>query len=65
MAKKNKGPQYANGRAMAPQMRPDRAPQSSPRPTPRPYTAEESGAVRRGNRNAAMIARQEEILRRR
>jgi len=63
--KKNKGPQYANGRSMAPQMRPDRSPSSSQRPTPRPYTMQEAQAVRRGNRNAEMIARQEEILRRR
>jgi hypothetical protein len=55
--KKSKGPQYANNRSTAPQ--------TSPRPTPRPYTMQEAQAVRRGNRSAEMIARQEEILRRR
>jgi hypothetical protein len=63
--KRNKGPQYANGRTMAPQMRPSRGPSSSPRPTPRPATAQEGAAVRRGNRIAAMTARQDEVLRRR
>lgn len=59
--KKNKGPQYANGRSTAPTS----APASSQRPTPRPREASAIMAGQRANRNAEMIARQEEILRRR
>ena len=63
--KKNKGPQYANGRSMSPQMRPDRTVASSPRPTPRPADAEGIMALQRANRIADRMAREERAARRR
>ena len=64
--KKNKGPQYANGRSMVPQPRPSRtAPSSSPMPTPRPAQAEGISALQRANRIADRMAREEKAARRR
>lgn len=63
--KKNKGPQYANGRSMAPQPRPTSAPASSQRPTPRPAEAEGIMALQRANRIADRMAREEKAARRR
>ena len=59
--KKNKGPQYANGRSMTP----TGAPTSSQRPTPRPVEAEGIMALQRGNRIADRMAREEKAARRR
>ena len=59
--KKNKGPQYANSRSMAPTS----APASSQRPTPRPADAEGIMALQRANRIADRMAREERAARRR